>query len=51
MLPIRCEEAQMEAVDATLPYTVVAFPCTYLGLPISDKKLRKSDLLPWIEKN
>jgi hypothetical protein len=26
------------------------FPCTYLGLLVSTKKLRKADLLPWIEK-
>jgi hypothetical protein len=25
-------------------------PMTYLGLPISDKKLRKCDLKLWIEK-
>lgn len=30
--------------------TIAEFPCKYLGLPISDTKLRKSDLLPWIEK-
>ena len=27
-----------------------SFPCNYLGLPISNKKLRKSDLLLWVEK-
>lgn len=26
------------------------FPATYLGLPISNKKFRKADLLPWVEK-
>jgi hypothetical protein len=26
------------------------FPCVYLGLPISNKRLKKSDLMPWIEK-
>jgi hypothetical protein len=25
------------------------FPCTYLGLPLSDRKLRKADLMAWIE--
>ena len=33
-----------------LPCSEAEFPCTYLGLPLSNKKLRKSDLLPWIEK-
>jgi hypothetical protein len=28
----------------------LGFPCTYLGLPISDKKLRKNDLMVWVEK-
>ena len=32
-----------------LACSVAEFPCTYLGLPISDKKLRKTDLLPWVE--
>jgi hypothetical protein len=27
-----------------------AFSCTYLGLPISNKKLKRSDPMPWIEK-
>lgn len=26
------------------------FPCNYLGLPLSNKKLRKSDLMQWIDK-
>jgi len=29
---------------------VSAFPTTYLGLPISNKKLRRCDFLAWIEK-
>lgn len=33
----------------TLPGTVVDFPCTHLRLPVSDKNLRKSYLMPWIE--
>jgi len=40
----------MERVDSTLHCPVSAFPSNYLGLPISDKKLRKRDLLVWIEK-
>ena len=37
-------------VNSTLQSTTSNFPTTYLGLPISDKKLRRGDLLPWIEK-
>lgn len=40
----------MEVASSTLVCTMASFPCTYLGLPISDKKLKKADLLPWIEK-
>jgi hypothetical protein len=33
-----------------LQCTSSSFPCTYLGLPISNKKLRKNDLMVWVEK-
>lgn len=39
VIPIRCEDNQMEMVGQTLPFTLAEFWCTYLGLPISDKKL------------
>jgi len=50
VIPIQCNTNIMERVDSTLHCTVSAFPSNYLGLPISDKKLRKRDLLVWIEK-
>lgn len=50
VIPIRCDQQELESIDNTLPCTRAAFPTTYLGLPISDRKLRKSDLLPWVEK-
>lgn len=50
VIPIQCEGEIIEAVNNTLQCTTTSFPCTYLGLPISDKKLRKCDLIPWIEK-
>jgi len=40
----------MTTVSNTLPCSISEFPCTYLGLPLSNKKLRKIDLMPWIEK-
>jgi hypothetical protein len=33
-----------------MPCAMAEFPCTYLGLPISNKKLCKADLTPWIKK-
>ena len=50
VIPIHCEGEIVEAVNSTLQCTTSNFPTTYLGLPISNKKLR-GDLLPWIEKN
>jgi hypothetical protein len=50
IVPIRCEEIPSTVINETLPCAVSEFPCTYLGLPLSNKKLRKSDLMPWIEK-
>ena len=50
MIPNHCEGEIAEAVNSTLQCTTSNFPTTYLGLPISDKKLRRGDLLPWIEK-
>jgi len=50
IIPIQCEDGSLSAVSNTLPCTISDFPCTYLGLPLSHKKLRKNDLMPWIEK-
>jgi hypothetical protein len=37
-------------VSSTLPCTPAAFPCTYLGLSVSNKQFRKAELLLWIER-
>lgn len=50
VIPISCEQNQVEEMATTLPCTQASFPCIYLGLPISNKKLRKADLLAWVEK-
>jgi len=50
VIPIRCEETEITDISSMLACSVAEFPCTYLGLPISDKKLRKTDLLPWVER-
>lgn len=50
VVPIRCEDSDIEGIASSMDCTLAEFPCKYLRLPISDKKLRKSDLLPWIEK-
>lgn len=48
--PIRCNDILPKVITETLPCTVAEFPCTYLVFPLSHKKLRKADLMPWIKK-
>jgi len=50
VIPIRCDANEVEAVNNILSCTVSSFPSIYFGLPISDKKLRRSNLLVWIKK-
>lgn len=50
IIPIRCEAVAPEVINNVLPCPISEFPCTYLGLPLSTKKLQKSDLMTWIEK-
>jgi hypothetical protein len=50
IIPIQCAEDSVEEISNTMPCIMAEFPCTYLGLPISNKKLCKADLMPWIEK-
>jgi hypothetical protein len=50
IVPIRCEDTSLVTVNEALPCPIADFPCTYLGLPLSHRKLRKGDLLPWFEK-
>ena len=50
VIPIHCEAHYVEVVNNTLSCIVSTFPSICLGLPISDKKLRRSDLLIWNEK-
>jgi hypothetical protein len=37
--PIRCGEDEMTVLQQQLPCQISSFPCTYLGLPLSLKKL------------
>ena len=45
VIPIHCDGEIMEVVNSILQCTTTNFPTTYLGLPISDRKLRRSDLM------
>lgn len=50
VIPIQCDREQAEAAELALSCIKADFPCTYLRLPISNRKLPRSALLPWIEK-
>jgi hypothetical protein len=50
VMPIRWQDQDMEVVQTTLPCSMVEFPCKYLGLPLSVKKLSKNDFLALIDK-
>jgi hypothetical protein len=49
-IPIRCSEQVVKQGCNLLLCSSASFPCTYLGLPISDRRLRKADIMDWVEK-
>jgi hypothetical protein len=48
--PIHYPDAALPSVSATLSCQVITLPCTYLGLPLSIRKLRWEDLQPVLDK-
>jgi len=50
VLPIHCSEEDMTIVQAHLPCEVQEFPCKYLGLPLSLRKLTQVQLQQLIDK-
>jgi len=50
VLPIRCGDAELAAVQNLLPCALTDFPCKYLGLPLSLKKLTKDQIQPIIDR-
>lgn len=47
--PIRCEGIAIEAVMEGTQCTTKPFPITYLGLPLSDVRLKRDDLQPILD--
>lgn len=47
---IRCSEEEISTVQQLLPCELINFPCKYLGLPLSIKKLTKAQVQPIIDK-
>jgi hypothetical protein len=50
VFPIRCSDEERNLVQQLLPCQVSDFPCWYLGLPFSLKKLTRDQLQPCIDK-
>jgi hypothetical protein len=48
--PIHCTEEELPAAVSVLSCSVKAFPCTYLGLPLTIGRPTKEMLLPLIDK-
>lgn len=48
--PICCESVDTSALQSTLGCSRGSFPCTYLGMPLSDKKLKRIDLQPTLDR-
>jgi hypothetical protein len=50
IFPIRCTDNEKAVVQQFLPCELLDFPCRYLGLPLSLKKLSRDQLQPIIDK-
>jgi hypothetical protein len=50
MTPIQCGDQHLEVAQEVMPSNMIPFPCKYLGLPISVKKLPKRSFLELIDK-
>jgi hypothetical protein len=50
VMPIHCSEENLGLIQSLLPCGIQEFPCKYLGLPLSIKKLTKDQFQPIIDK-
>jgi hypothetical protein len=48
--PIQCSEEILLEVQNLLPCDLAAFPCKYLGLPLSLHKLSKQQFQPYVDR-
>lgn len=49
-IPICCQHQDTSPLQQILGCTQGSFPCTYLGMPLSDRKLRRVDLQPAVDR-
>jgi hypothetical protein len=50
LTPIQCGEEELAEVQEVMTCNVENFPCKYLGMPLSVRKLRKNDLILLVDK-
>jgi mannosylglycoprotein endo-beta-mannosidase len=50
VLPIQCAEENLALIQNLLPCEMMDFPCKYLGLPLTIKKLTKEQVQPLIDR-
>jgi hypothetical protein len=50
IFPIACDGVDIQDITQVLAGSIKAFPCSYLGLPLHMRKLRKVDFIPLIDK-
>jgi len=50
VMPIQCSEDNMAVVQNLLPCEIMSFPCKYLGLPLSLRKLTREQFQPIIDR-
>ena len=50
VMPIQCSDANMAVIQSLLPCEIMNFPCKYLGLPLSLRKLTKEQFQPIIDR-
>jgi len=48
--PIRCDNIAVNDIMQDMPCTIKTFPCKYLGLPLSLRKLRRVEVQPLIDR-
>jgi hypothetical protein len=49
-IPLSCDDQTVQDSCNILQCNPASFPCNYLGLLVSDKKLGRRDLLQWVDK-
>ena len=50
VMSIQCQEEDRQLLQAHLPCQLLEFPCKYLGVPLSLKKLTRAQIQPTIDK-